>query len=125
MFNLLMFTVLSVYPLKFAQPELPVDPGRSPLPRITRSMKNTGSGFVVDGQKFKSIKDWKDSKEYNNMKIMQGMDEYLSPIEDKTNTLNDQYNMRIIKRFNKDRTTANMNYALDSRALRGWRFYGR
>lgn len=83
-------------------------------------------GFVVDGVHFSSIEEWRNSQQYFNMVLLRDVGEKLDDFNTAIDVQASVPDLRLIKRYNKDRTVFGLNhltkeYEKGAKTTMGWR----
>lgn len=86
------------------------------------------SGFVYEGVQFSSIEEWRHSRQYSNMLFMREFNEKMDALDAQTAEISNAIDMKLLKRFNKNRTTFGINhltkeYEDGARATMGWKVH--
>ncbi len=89
-------------------------------------IKNPRSGFVHEGVWFRSIEEWRGSRQHTNMVMMHEIDEKLEAVDRITDQIASAPDARLLKRYNKNRTTFDINhltkdYENGAKATMGWK----
>jgi hypothetical protein len=79
-------------------------------PRPGLFEKRSTSGFIVDGKKFKSIQEWRNSSEYRIMVDMRNIDSGLEGVDAISDKMMASHDNKVLKQFNANRTLFQLNH---------------